>query len=172
MFFLKRILVVFLFLSFAFISYSQRYAVIDVKYILSRMPEYLEANEKLNDMVEVWQKEIDTKQLFLDSLNKDFEAEKYMLNDELKEKRTLQINNYTLELRDTQKKYFGFEGELFKQKANLMRPIQDKLFNTVQSLSVSRGWDIVWDKSEGTAVFYADPKLNKSDEVLMSMGIK
>ena len=160
------------FMAMVFVCHAQRYAVIDVKYILSRMPEYQQANDDLDSIARGWQKEIDQKQLFLDSLSKDFEAEKYMLNDELKEKRALQINNYTLELRDTQKKYFGFEGELFKQKANLMRPIQDKLFNTVQSLSVSRGWDIVWDKSEGTAVFYADPKLNKSDEVLMSMGIK
>ena len=136
------------------------------------MPEYLEANDALDSIAKNWQKEIDEKQLFLDSLRRDFEAEQFMLTDELKEKRALQVSNYTLELRDLQKKYFGFEGDLFKQKTNLMRPIQDKLFNTVQTLAVSRGWDIVWDKSEGTAVFYTDPKLNKSDEVLMAMGIK
>ena len=169
---LKKIVILVFLIAMAYTGYSQRYAVIDVKYIINRMPEYQEANQKLEELAKAWQKEIDEKQLFLDSLRRDFDAEQYMLNEELKEKRAMQISNYTLELRDLQKKYFGFEGDLFKQKATLMRPIQDKLYNTVQSLSVSRGWDIVWDKSEGTGVFYSAPKLNKSDEILTGMGIK
>lgn len=153
-------------------TYAQRYAVIDAKYILDKMPAYKEANLQLEQMVIDWQKEVDKKQYFVDSLAKDFESEKYMLNDELKQKRITQIDFYRQELLSLNKKYFGFEGELFKQRARLMRPIQDRLYNTIQQMSIQRGWDIVFDKSEGTNIFYNDPKLNKSDEILEAMGIK
>lgn len=161
------LLVCFLYLALG--ASAQRYAVIDVKYILEKMPEYQQAKNKLDTLIIGWQQEIKEKQKTLDSLSKNFEAEKYMLNDELKAKRSLQISNYTQEIADMEKKYFGFEGELFKQKANLLRPIQDKLLSTVQTMAVSRKWDYVLDKSAGTAVFYADPKLNKSDEVVKAL---
>ena len=119
-----------------------------------------------------WQKEIDDKQVELDKLNKDFEVEQYMLSDDLKKKREAEIAAKEKEIRDLQKKRFGFDGDLFKQRQRLVKPIQDKIFTAIQKIAVARSYDFILDKSEGITVIFADPKLDRSDEVLREMGIK
>jgi outer membrane protein len=151
---------------------AQRYAIIDTKYILDKMPEYKDADKRLASMSEVWQKEIDDKQTQLNQMYKNFDAEQYMLTDELKKKREDQLFNLEKDIRDLQKKRFGYEGDLFKERQKLVKPVQDKVYNAIQKMAVNRGYDFVLDKSEGITVIFADPKLDKSAEVLQTLGIK
>lgn len=162
-------------LCFVLISFSvsaQRYAVIDSKFILEKIPDYKDAQGKLDQLTVLWQQEIDQKQTALDKLSKDFEAEQIMLPDNLKKKREDEIFNNEKELRDLQKKRFGFEGDLFKKRQELIKPIQDKVYNAIQKLAIEKQYDFILDKSEGITIIFADPKLDKSEEVLRNMGIK
>jgi outer membrane protein len=95
-----------------------------------------------------------------------------MLSDELKKKREDELFNKEKEIRDLQKKRFGYEGDLFKERQKLVKPIQDRVYTAIQKISVSRGYDFVLDKSEGITVIFADPKIDKSEDVLKELGIK
>jgi outer membrane protein len=151
---------------------AQRYAVIDSKYILEKVPQYKESQERLDQFSVQWQQEIDQKQTAVDKMLKDFDAEAIMLSDELKKKREDEIFNKEKELRDLQKKRFGFEGDLFKKRQELIKPIQDRVYNAVQKLAVDKQYDFILDKSEGITVIFADPKLDRSDDVLRNLGVK
>jgi outer membrane protein len=153
-------------------SYAQRYAVIDSKYILEKLPEYKAAQQKLNLFSEQWQQEIDKKSAALDKMYKDYDAEQVMLSDELKKKREDELFNNDKELKDLQRKRFGYEGDIFKKRQELIKPIQDRVYNAVQKLAVSKLYDFILDKSEGITVIFADPKLDKSDDVLKELGVK
>jgi outer membrane protein len=151
---------------------AQRYAIVDTRYILDKMPEYKDAQKKLDQFSMAWQKEIDDKQAVLDKMYKDFDAEQVMLSDELKKKREDELFIREKELRDLQRKRFGFEGDLFKKRQELVKPIQDKVFNAIQKIAVSRGFDFILDKSEGITVIFADPKLDRSEDILKELGVK
>jgi outer membrane protein len=151
---------------------AQRYAIVDTKYILGKMPDYTEAQKRLDQQSEIWQKEIDDKQEVLSKMYKDFEAEQVMLSDDLKKKREDEIFNREKEVRDLQRKRFGFEGDLFKKRQELVKPIQDKVYNAIQKIAINRMYDFILDKSEGITVIFADPKLDKSEDVLKELGIK
>lgn len=169
---MKKILFsLFAIIALGFTSMAQRYAVIDSKYILDKMPEYKDAQKKLDQFSELWQQEIEQKQAAMDKMVKDFEAEQVMLPENLKKKREDEIYNKEKELRDLQRKRFGFEGDLFKKRQELIKPVQDKVYNAVQILAVQKQYDFILDKSEGITIIFADPKLDKSDEILKSMGI-
>ncbi len=169
---MKRILFLFCLLGFGTVGFSQRYAIIDTKYILDKMPEYKDAQKQLDDIAADWQKEIDGQQQELDRMYKDFDAEQVMLSDDLKKKREDQLFVKEKTLRDLQRKRFGFEGDLFKRRSELIKPVQDKVYNAVQKLAADRGYDFILDKSEGITVIFADPKLEKSDDVLRQLGVK
>jgi outer membrane protein len=156
----------------ALTSQGQKYAIIDTKYILDKVPEYKQAQKQLDDVAEGWQKDIDTKQAELDKMYKDYDAEQVMLSDDLKKKREDQLFNKEKELRDLQRKRFGFEGDLFKKRQELIKPVQDKVYNAVQKIAAQRGYDFVLDKSEGITIIFADPKLDKSEDVLRELGIR
>lgn len=151
---------------------AQRYGVIDSKYILDKLPEYKEAQKMLDQFSEQWQQEIDQKQAIMDKMYKDYDAEQVMLSDILKKKREDELYNKEKELRDLQKKRFGFEGDLFKKRQELIKPIQDRVYNAVQKLAVEKQYDFILDKSEGITVIFADPKLDKSADVLRNLGVK
>jgi len=151
---------------------AQRWAVVDTKFILDKMPEYKDAQKKLDQFSEQWQKEIDDKQATLDKMYKDFDAEQVMLSDALKKKRQDEIFVREKEVRELQRKRFGFEGDLFKKRQELVKPIQDKVYTAIQKIAVAKQYDIILDKSEGITVIFADPKLDKSEDVLRELGIK
>lgn len=151
---------------------AQKYAIIDTRYILDKMPEYGQAQKQLDDIAADWQKDIDTKQQALDKMYKDYDAEQIMLTEDLRKKRENQLFLKEKELRDLQKQRFGFEGDLFKKRQQLIQPLQDKVFNAVQKLSTQRGYDFVLDKSEGITIIFADPKLDKSEDILKELGIR
>ena len=151
---------------------AQRYAVIDSKYILEKLPDYKESQKKLDQFSEMWQQEIDKKTTDLNQMYKEYDAEQVMLSDDLKKKREDEIYNKEKELRDLQRKRFGFEGDLFKKRQELIKPIQDKVYNAIQKLAAAKLYDFILDKSEGITVIFADPKLDKSDDVLKELGVK
>ena len=151
---------------------AQRYAIIDSRFILDKIPEYKEAQTKLDQFSALWQQELDQKQAAMDKMVKDYDAEQVMLPDALKKKREDEIYNKEKELRDLQKKRYGFEGDLFKKRQELIKPIQDRVYNAVQKLAVEKQYDFILDKSEGITVIFADPKLDKSEDVLRNLGVK
>jgi outer membrane protein len=159
-------------LVLAFAAQAQQYAIVDTKYILDKMPEYKEAQKQLDQISMQWQKEIDDKQAALDKMYKDYDAEQVMLSDDLKKKRQDELFNKEKEVRDLQRKRFGYEGDLFKKRQELVKPIQDKVYNAIQQIAVNRMYDFILDKSEGITVIFADPKLDKSEDVLKALGIK
>lgn len=168
----KFSLVVLVLLLSVFTAQAQsRYAVINTKYILDKIPEYKEADKKLKVLGDQWQSEIDDKQMVLDKMYKNYEAEQFMLSDDLKKKREDELFAKEKELRDLQKKRFGYEGDLFKERQKLVKPIQDKVYNAVQKMATARSYDFILDKSEGITIIFADPKLDKSDDVLKELGI-
>lgn len=149
---------------------AQRYAVLDTKFILDRLPEYKDAQKKLDQFSETWQKELDGLQATLDRMYRDFEAEQVMLSDDLKKKREDELFNKEKQLRDLQRQRFGYEGDLFKKRQELIKPVQDKVYNAVQKLAVEKGYDFILDKSEGITVIFADPKLDRSEDILKMLG--
>ena len=169
---IKKLLFSFFFLALVFTCVAQRYAVIDSKYILQKLPEYKAAQQKLDQFSEQWQQEIDRNSAELDKMYKNFDAEQVMLSDELKKKREDELFNKDKELRDLQKRRYGYEGDLFKKRQELIKPIQDKVYNAIQRLAVTKLYDFILDKSEGITVIFADPKLDKSDDVLKELGVK
>lgn len=158
--------------AFSLAGLAQRYAVIDSKYILDKLPDYKEAQKKLDQFSEMWQQEIEQKQALVDKMAKDYEAEQVMLSDALKKKREDELYNKEKELRDLQKKHFGFEGDLFRKRQELIKPIQDRVYTAVQRLAVEKLYDFILDKSEGITVIFADPKLDRSEDVLRLLGVK
>lgn len=169
---MKKILFTFFLITTTLLGNAQRYAVIDTKYILAQMPEYKEAETRLANISQQWQKEIDDKQAALDKMYRDYEAEKYMLVESLRQKREDELFNKEKEVRELQKKRFGYEGDLFKERQRLVKPVQDKVYNAIQKIAVARAYDFILDKSEGITIIFADPKLDKSDDVLKELGIK
>jgi len=159
-------------LSMSIASSAQRYAIVDTKYILEKMPEYKDAQKKLDQFSTQWQKEIDDKQGALDKMYKDYEAEQVMLSEELRKKREDEIFVREKEVRELQRKRFGFEGDLFKRRQELVKPVQDRVYNAIQKIAVARIYDFILDKSEGITVIFADPKLDKSEDVLKELGVK
>ena len=151
---------------------AQRYAIVDTRYILEKMPEYKEAQKALDQISLQWQKEIDEKQAALDQMYRNYEAEQVMLSEELRKKREDELFVREKEVRDLQRKRFGFEGDLFKKRQELVKPIQDKVYNAIQKLAVNRQYDFILDKSEGITVIFADPKLDRSEDILKDLGVK
>ncbi|MEO6229979.1 MAG: OmpH family outer membrane protein [Ferruginibacter sp.] len=168
----KTLFILCLFISVAFTSNAQRYAIIDSRYILEKLPEYKESQTKLDQFSTQWQQEIEKKQADLDRMYKDYDAEQVMLTDVLKKKRQDELYNREKEVRDLQKRRFGFEGDLFRKRQELIKPIQDRVYIAIQKLAVERSYDFILDKSEGITVIFADPKLDRSDDVLKYLGVK
>jgi outer membrane protein len=168
----KVIFVACLLLTFVLAGQAQRIIVVDTKYILDKMPEYKDAQKKLDQTSLQWQKEIDDKQAALDKMYKDYDAEQVMLSDTLKKKREDELFNKEKEVRDLQRKRFGYEGDLFKMRQQLVKPIQDKVYNVIEQIAVNRMYDLILDKSEGITVIFADPKLDKSEDVIKALGVK
>ncbi|MFM7838581.1 MAG: OmpH family outer membrane protein [Chitinophagaceae bacterium] len=169
---MKTILSVLCFMVLTTAVVGQKYAIVDTKYILDKLPDYQEAQKKLDQFSLLWQKEIDDRQAKLDKMYRDFEAEQVMLSDDLKKKREDELFIREKEVRDLQRQRFGFEGDLFKKRQELIKPIQDKVFTAIQKIAVVRSYDFILDKSEGITVIFADPKLDRSEDVLRELGIR
>ncbi len=163
-----------LFLVFAgtLSAVAQRYCIIDSKYILEKIPDYTNAQATLDNLSKNWQTEIDNRMQEVERMYKSYQAERAMLSDEMRKKREDEIVQKEKEAKDLQKQRFGYEGDLFKKRQELVKPIQDKVFNAVQKMAQQKAYDLVLDKAGGVTLFYADPKLDRSDDVLKLLNVK
>ena len=168
----KLVLSLFLVLAGTLAAVAQRYCIIDSKYILDRVPDYKNAQEKLDALSKTWQTEIDTRMAEVDKMYKSYQAERAMLSDEVRKKREDEIVAREKAAKDLQKQRFGYEGDLFRKRQELVNPVQDRVYNAVQKMTQQKGYDLVLDKAGGFTLFYADPKLDRSDDVLKLLGVK
>jgi len=168
----KTFLIVISLICLAFVSYAQQAAFVNTKYILSKMPDYQEAKKQLDQAAAQWQKEIDDKQAILDKMHKEFDAEQDMLSDDLKKKRQDDLLNREREVRDLQRTHFGLEGDWFKKKQELIKPLQDKVYSVIQKIAANKNYSMVLDKSEGVTVMFSDSKLDISEDVITALGVK
>jgi outer membrane protein len=151
---------------------AAKFAYVDTDYILGEIPEYKAAQNELDKTSLQWQKEIDAKYAEVDKLYKAYQADAILLTDEMKKKRENEIINREKEVKDLQKQRFGVDGELFKKRQELVKPIQDKVYNAIKAVAEKSGAGFVMDKSGQVAILYANPKYDKSDDVLVYLGYK
>ena len=169
---MKKIILVlvplFVFAQFA----NAQMAFVDTKYILNRMPDYQDSLKKINQFSVIWQREIDEKQMVLDKLIKDFERDQGLLTDELTKKRTDDIFIHEKEVRDLQKMRFGFEGDLYKKRQEMLKPMEDRVNEAAKVVAIRMQYKIVLDKSEGITVMYSKSALDITGDVEKEMGLR
>ena len=168
-----KILLLFFVLTGSTLLFAQgKLGYVDTDYILKNIPAYQAAQAQLDRIAADWQKEIEAVYSQIDKMYKDFQAEKVLLTEEMKTKRENDIITKEKEAKELQKKYFGKEGDLFKKRQELVKPIQDEVFNAVKELAVEGNYSIIFDTAGNLNMLYTDPKIDKSDEVLKKLGYK
>jgi outer membrane protein len=169
----KIVLVLVFFISAVFTGIAQKYAYVDSEYILGNIPAYKSAQSKLDEYSVNWQKEIEAMYTQIDKMYKDFQSEKVLLSEDMKTKRENEIVQKEKDAKDLQKKYFGKDGELYKKRQELIKPIQDDVFNAVKQIAIEGNWAIIFDTANTSVVMlYVDPKYDKSEDVLKKLGFK
>jgi outer membrane protein len=169
---MKRIFfIVLTLISFNLVSRAQ-IAFVNTRYILNKMPNYRDSVAKINQLAAVWQKEIDDKQAILDRMIVDFERDEVMLSDSIKKYRSDDVYYHQKELRDLQRTRFGYEGDLYKKRRELLKPIEDSVNNIIQNTAKRLEYKTVIDKSQGTTVMFSNPKLDITDEVIKDLGMQ
>lgn len=154
--------------SFAF---GQKYAYIDSDYILENVPEYKEAKDKLDKLADRWTKEIEERYAVIKTKKDNFAREEVLLPAEEKQKRQDEIAKLETEAMEMQKMRFGVKGDYFQKRQELVKPIQDKVFDAMQEVASKKSYSFVFDKANQSNLIYADPKMDISDAVLKEMGI-
>lgn len=154
----------------AFGASAQKFALIDMEYILKNIPAYEMANEQLNQISQRWQKEVEAKADEAQTMYKNFQADMVFLTEEQKSKREADIVAKEKEATELRYQYFGPEGELYKKRQSLMQPIQDEIYNAVKKVSEERGYQCIFDRASSANIIYASPRIDVSNEVLAKMG--
>lgn len=153
-------------------GFSQKFSYVDTEYILSNIPAYAAAQEQLDQLSVEWQKEIEEIYSRIDKMYKDFQSERVLLTEDMKIKREEEIINKEKEAKELQKKRFGREGDLYKKRQELVKPIQDDVFNAVKEIAEEGGFAVLFDMSSSLTMLYTDPKYDVSDDVLEKLGYK
>lgn len=151
---------------------AQRFAFVDTEYILNNIPAYKSAQSQIDKLSTDWQKEIETQYGEVDKLYKNYQAEKVMLSEDMRKKREDEIIKKEQAVKDLQKKYYGPEGELSKKQQELVTPIQDEVYKAIKEMAVEEGIAAIFDTSADATILYANPKNDKSDDVLERLGYK
>ncbi len=154
----------------AFTVNAQKIGYVDTDYILTSIPEYKAAQGEIDKLSVDWQKEIEAKYADIDKLYKAYQADAILLTDDMKKKRENEIINKEKEVKELQKQRFGVDGELFKKRQELVKPLQDKIYNAVKAVAERSGLAIILDKAGQVSILFANPKYDKSEEVLTYMG--
>lgn len=149
---------------------AQRYALIDMEYILKNIPAYERASEQLNQSAKKWQSEVEAISNDAQTMYKSYQSESVFLSDEQKTKREEAIVAREKEASELRRKYFGPEGELVKKRESLMQPIQDEVYNAVKEISEAKGYSLVIDRASATSIIFASPRIDISNEVLTKLG--
>lgn len=165
-----------LLLSFLMITsvgaFAQKYAYVDTEYILSNIPEYKSAQSQIDNISVQWQKEIEARYAEIDKMYRAFQAESILLTEEMKRKRESEIIAKEKEAKELQKSRFGVDGDLFKKRQELIKPIQDKIYKALKEMAVKGSFAVIFDKSSDLSMLYTNPKFDKSDAILLAMGYK
>ncbi|MBS1525283.1 MAG: OmpH family outer membrane protein [Bacteroidetes bacterium] len=170
---MKKIILLLAFTFTAFTStFAQRFAFVDSDYILKHIPEYAAAQKQLAALSDQWQKEVDNKSQEIDRLYKAFEADKVLMTADMKKRREAEIASKEKEVKDFQRQKFGPDGELTKKSEALIKPIQDRLTKAIQAVAESEDLDMIFDKNSEVIMLYANPRLDKSADVIVRLGLK
>ncbi len=153
-------------------SFAQKIGYVDTEYILGNVPEYKSKQSQLDEISVGWQKEIETKYAEIDKLYKSFQAEQVLLTEDMRRKREDDIVKKEKDAKDLQKQRFGFEGDLYKKRQELVKPIQDKVFNAIKDIATNKSYAIIFDKANSLTMLYTNVKYDISNEVLENMGVK
>jgi outer membrane protein len=149
---------------------AQKFAYVDTQYILDNIPEFAEAQSQLDEISVQWQKEIEVKFAEVDKMYKDYQTQAVLLPDDMKKKKEQEIVDKEKEVKNLQRTRFGKDGDLFKKRQELVKPIQEKIYNAIQELSTSNNYAVVFDKGGSLTMMYANPKYDISDDVLDNLG--
>jgi outer membrane protein len=151
---------------------AQKFALVDMEYILKNVPAYERANEQLNQISKKWEAEVNDLLLKVETRYKKYQSESVFLSDAQKAKAEEEIMNLEKKASELKKKYFGNDGELYKKRQSLMSPINDEIYNAVKDICDQKGYQLVLDRASGGSIIYASPKIDISDEVLTKLGYK
>ncbi|WP_251968405.1 OmpH family outer membrane protein [Parabacteroides sp. AD58] len=154
----------------AWMANAQKYALIDMEYILKNIPAYEMTNEQLSQVSKKWQNEVDALQQEAQNMYKTYQSDLVFLSAEMKTKREEEIVKKEQEAQDLKRKYFGADGELYKKRESLMKPIQDEIYNAVKEISEDKGYQLVIDRASAMSIIFASPKIDISNEVLVKLG--
>lgn len=165
-----RTLLSVIFALFVTTAVGQKVGYVDSDYILSKVPEYAEAQSQLDAISAEWQQQIEKKYQLIDQMYKDLQAEEILLTKDMKQKRLDDIHKKEDEALEFQKDKFGIEGDLFRERQKLIKPIQEKVYKAIKEVARSSGYAIMMDKAGSTTLIYTNPKYNKSDAVLKELG--
>ena len=168
---MKIYILIFL-LSLSTLTHAQKFAYVDSDYILERIPEYASAQDQIEKLSLNWQSEIEEFYQEIDLMYKKYQADKILLTQEMKNKRESEIINKEKEAKELQRQRFGPEGDLYKKRQDLMKPIQDKVYNAIQDFSNEKRYDIIFDKSSNLIMLFSNPDLDKSDDILKMLNYK
>ncbi|MCE2496796.1 MAG: OmpH family outer membrane protein [Flavobacteriales bacterium] len=149
---------------------AQKFGYVDTKYILQNIPDYDQAQEQLNQLSAQWQKEIEEKYAEIDRLYEAYKMEKILLTDQMKKAREQEILRKEKEAKELQQKRFGPQGDLFNKRLELVKPIQDQIYNAIQALAERGNYAVIFDRSSELRMIYADPKYDLSDRILDDLG--
>jgi outer membrane protein len=151
---------------------AQKYACVNTEYIMSNVPEYNQVLTKVNKYVEEWRKELEAKQAEVDELRQQYQQEAYLLPDNLKQRRQDEIRTKEAELRNLQQQRFAPGGDLDQKRAELMKPVQDRIYNAIERVAREKNYAFVFDKSASATLLYAGEKYDISNQVLEILGVK
>jgi outer membrane protein len=151
---------------------AQRFAYVDSEYILSNIPEYNDAIEEIDALSIRWQKEIEERFQEIDRLFQKFQAEAPLLSEDMRRRRENEIIEKEREAKELQRRRFGAEGDLFKKRQEMLRPIQDKVYSSIEKIARNRSYTFVFDRSDNANILYADTRVDISNEVLNDMGLR
>ncbi len=149
---------------------AQKFALVDMEYVLKNIPAYEMANEQLNQVSQRWQREVDNLKKESDTMYKNYQSDMVFLTDEQKKKKEAEIVAKEKEATQLNYKYFGPQGELFKKRQSLMKPIQDDVYNAVKKVAEERGIQTVFDRASSQSIVFASPRIDISNEVLAKLG--
>ena len=149
---------------------GEQVVLVDMDYIMSAIPAYETANEQLDQISKKWQKEVEAILIEVQTMYKNYQTELVFLSDEMKKKREDEIIAKEKEANDLKRKYFAPDGELFKKREALVKPIQDEIYNALQEICEQQGYQVVLDKSSTNNLIFASPKIDISDELLEKLG--
>ncbi len=168
---MKKIILTVIGLVFAItLTQAQKVAYVDTKYILDNIPEYAEAQAQIEELSVQWQKEIETKFAEVEKMYNNYQAQSVLLPEEMKIKKEQEIVDLEKEAKDMQRNYFGKDGDLFKKRQELVKPIQEKIYNAIQQIAEDYNYGVIFDKSGSLTIMYANPKYDISDDVLDQLG--